>query len=395
MKTAADCDPHRGFDSSLVKDSLHLTLKYNNAVTAAEKSLKFLTSTPLTKSNYKSIMNVSFTKCFEESSKGFSEMCGIVADNDSGYISNNQESNSVFAVESCSTSSVIKPIYLSEGALLEKPEVGKKEEVSETVEGAESTNLYSLSDSIVPSSFPSEKTAYSGLEESSLSSESFLIFTQSPVVAVKMFNSSCDTGMCTDISVENVCSQESKCDSIVFSNKSQTDNTTSECSINVPISNKLDMSESLVKTPSKIYKNPITSDVSPDLFSDEEPEHVEVNVNKKLLKSIADEKYVHRKDRRLINRVNAALSGVLPPPSFTVIHMTAEEILLKLEVHKHLFWTASDLQKRKEKGNATECSSVLERRMIDQTSLLVTGDKDSCIDRPWPEILEKRYHGLQ
>lgn len=388
--------PHRGFDSKVAKTSLNLTLRYNNAVSAAEKSLKIITSTPLSKSNCKSIMDVSFSKCFENSSKG-SELCGIVADNDSGYISNNQESNSVFAMESCSSLNA-KPIYLSEDALLEKPEVAKKKEVLESAEHAEEpSNLPSLSDSVVLSSFPSEKTSYSGLEASSVSSDSFSISAQSPIVAE---NSSCDTGMSTDFSVENTCSftesQDNNGDSININYRSQT-NHASECSSDVSISGKLNVTELCIKTPNKIYKNPVTSDVSPDLFSDEEPEQVvEVNVNKQLSKTVADERYVHRKDRRLINRVNAALSGVLPPPSFTVIHMTAEQILSKLENNKHLFWTANDvLQKENEKCSVAECSSVLERRMIDETSLLVTGDKGSCIDQDWPQILEKRYHGLQ
>lgn len=392
MKTPSKCAPHYGFDNNMKNSSLHLSQRYQQAVNAAERRLSLVTSTPLSKNIHKNIMDISFKRCFEDSDKCSSDLCGIVIDHDSGYISNNQESSSVFTMESSSgcSSSDVKPIYLSEDALLEKPEVSVKNVSLQLAEVEEDNHIFCLSDSIIPSSFPSDKTSFSGLDdtESVISNESFLIPTQSPVIAAKVLNNSCDTGLGIDFSLDNFeSSQESKCDST--NSRSQL----SKCSVDT---SGYYTQPQTIKTPAKIYKNPITSDASPDLFSDDETDYIEANTNKQVVKTIVEEKYIHKKDRRLINRVNAALSGVLPPPSFTVVHMTAGDILSKLDANRHLFWSSSDIiKKENDRDNIAECGSVLERRIIDQTSLLVTGDKNSCIDKSWPEILEKRYHGLQ
>lgn len=298
-----------------------------------------VSSTP--KEDKKSIMNTSFTKCFRQGDT-------FVVDNDSGYVSTNPESSMDFHSTNTSCDSLnAKPIYLCEDALLEKPEVCQQQAVKEGTEEAEYDHLYYLSDSIVAPSCESEKTTFSGFggeseNEKDVSSQSLVIPVITPI----------------KVCVDDVC---------VVASCSKQNNKTNEsgCDRNVET-----VDYSNVKTPEKAYKNPMTSDVSPDLFSDEEEPIKTVETNNKIL----SEKYVHPNDQKLIKRAQESLSGVFPPPSVTYFCMSVSEMLERINDNKHLFADGSSGQ--------TEIKSLL----------VTESSKDSI--KNWPEILEQRYHGL-
>lgn len=306
-----------GFACRTAAESLCLSVKYERCLKSVENKLKIVTSTP------KSIMDVSFLRCFRDVVQGDSSV-GLVLDNDSGYVSTNPESNieypSVNMSENCGNSGS-KPIYLSEDALLEKPEINQQQTEQEY------SHLYYLTDSVVAASCESEKTTFSGLEdndESSIdknaSSESLII----PVVS--------------------------------------------------PVKMSISKTDPHIKTPEKSYKNPMNSDISPDLFSDEdEPAKSVEQLNHSLI-----EKYVHVNDQKLIKRVQQGLSGVYPPPSVTMVHMSATEMLDKINENRHLFVVDGG------------CGSW----HMERKSLLITETSETAVVTEWPQVMEQRYHGL-
>ncbi|KAK5647581.1 hypothetical protein RI129_002473 [Pyrocoelia pectoralis] len=112
-------------------------------------------------------------KCCEPSSVSLK---GAVTDNDSGYISQNVESNSSYdaSLDNRPTSLTapelgIKEAFLGENALLEKPSLTLKSDQVETDDFGEFGHLYfmsSISDNaVVPSSVSSQNTTFSGFDE--------------------------------------------------------------------------------------------------------------------------------------------------------------------------------------------------------------------------------------
>lgn len=309
-----------GFEYATAAVSLCLSEKYKKCLRIIENELNVVTSTP------KHIMDVSFTKCFRETTIQS-------VDNDSGYVSTNPEStmdfNCVNMSGSCSYSQT-KPIYLCEDALLEKPEIRQQQQEEKE---EEYDHLFFLTDSVVVASCESEKTNFSGLEEAEsgvekdASSESLVIPLVTPIVA----------------------------------NTNKT-----ACDVNSKI-----MNYPSVKTPEKSYTNPITSDISPDLFSDEDEPCKTVETNQ-----CFTEKYIHPNDQKLIKRVQEGLSGVFPPPSVTFFCMSVTEMLEKINNNKHLFVDKSIINEESEKK-----------------SLLITESSKDAIQM-WPQVLEQRYHGL-
>lgn len=424
MKSSEKRVPHIGFDSETTQKSSYVCKVYCDTLKVIEEKISVATSTPLcNRIAHKDIMNISFTKCFEDSSKCQNNSFSVI-DNDSGYISTNHESNSTFPMEStdsCNDSLQMLPVYFSEDALLEKPQLpnnsSKLDEANDenNEESEEYSHLFYLSDcSVIPSSlnstkthfsgfeddisvlnesatqssvitnsFSSTKTCFSGLEDNSVSDKSAEISVQSPIIA-KVFQAI--TGN-NDNSAE--CSQKGECDfNDTISDNSQISEATQKADVLINDKELGDLyyEDIHAKTPTKTYINPINPDISPELFSDEE--EIDDNTQQKgISNAFAAEKYVNKRDRRLISKVNAALSGVLPPPSFTVVHLSAEEILNKINSNKHLFWCDSSL---KSEENPTKSVASEERK-----SLLVNGDKESCIKKEWPCIMDSRYHGLQ
>lgn len=309
---------HLGFACRTAAESLCLSEKYEKCLKSVENKLKIVTSTP------KNIMDVSFLRCFRDVVQGDSSV-GLVLDNDSGYVSTNQESNieypSVNMSANCGTSNS-KPIYLSEDALLEKPEIYQQQTEQEY------SHLYFLTDSVVAASCESEKTTFSGLEDND------------------------ESGVDKDASSESII-----------------------IPVISPVKTRISKTDPHVKTPEKAYKNPMNSDISPDLFSDEdEPAKSVEELNQSLI-----EKYVHVNDQKLIKRVQQGLSGVYPPPSVTMVHMSVAEMLDKINENKHLFL---------EDGS---CGGSWQK---ERKSLLITETAETAVVKEWPQVMEPRYHGL-
>lgn len=156
-----------------------------------------------------------------------------------------------------------------------------------------------------------------------------------------------------------------------------------------------------ISTPEKSYKNKVDPTISPDLFSDEEeilkfPEKPIFFKTKPF-----EEQYLHKNDRKLLRRVQENLSGVLPPPSFTAVSLTVDQILDKIKKNKHLFIDHDFILNKNE--SESNCGNIFP----DQTnsegcqgddkkkSLLLTTDLKTGLELPWPEVLEVRCFGLQ
>lgn len=279
---------HAGFGRDNLSESLLLSARHSKNLQ------KLLSSTP------NAAMETSFGRCFREVTFGM--------DNDSGYVSTNQESN----LEYSSQGNVIfgameeRQVYLSEDALLERPEISTQGESCPS------------SSSVVPASLESQKTTFSGFDDD-------------------------ESGLEKDISKE---------------------------SFIIPLQNDL----SVIQTPEKSYTNPMKSDVSPDLFSDEE--ELETSSILETNQSVFEEKYMHPNDQKLIKRVQLGLSGVYPPPSVTIVSMTVVEMLEKIKENGCLF------------------TEPLKSEKVESNSLLVTEISEEDLNGKWPEVMKQRYHGL-
>lgn len=370
-----------GFDTLTTQKSWYLSKKYYKVI---EEKLNFVTSTPVCKTYFHNIMDVSLTAHFEGLGKCQSNISSII-DSDSGYVSTNQESFLTFPLENMDSSasfSATKQIYLSEDALLEQPEVKKKEEFD-----------YSLSDSVIPPSFESEKTTFSGFDESSCSEHSSLIPLQNTL------NSSCDTTRSIDNNSDSLiqCSQNTNCDMNLTDTSENLEtidvNLKAESSKN--IEGHLYFEEALLNTPPKKFVNVVNTDLSPDLFSDDESKSFKEEPKLEPL-VMPKEKYVHKNDHRLISRVNAALSGLFPPHSFTVVRLSIDEILNRIDSNKHLFYTSTNLgvSNRQNEMDADNYNTETLNH-FKTSSLLITGSAKASIDKEWPFIMESRYYGLQ
>lgn len=144
-------------------------------------------------------------------------------------------------------------------------------------------------------------------------------------------------------------------------------------------------------TPQKKFENPINPDVSPDLFADEEVEPVSNVESTHSTHSVVEKKYVIKKDFSLVKRVTNSLKGVIPPHCMTVVHLSVDEILNKIETNKDYFWNCDKVLPSK---TDQVLNTSNESRDDDFKSLLLTGNKD-IVDTKFPEVMEWRYHGLQ
>ena len=131
-----------------------------------------------------------------------------------------------------------------------------------------------------------------------------------------------------------------------------------------------------VETPKKRYENLQSSDISPDLFAEEE---VSLNVSHKqkspMRKDTPKENYCS-KDTKLLRNVQSSLSGVHPPPSVTIIQLGVKEMLDRINENTELLWKASTVTS-------------------DTGKSLLINDKPECVHQEWPAILKARHHGLQ
>lgn len=320
----------------------------------------------------------------------FSKYHSVTAqmDNDSGYISQNQESNSESILdnfpESIQIMSDVKSVYLNEDALLEKPELGL---YCDTVASAESNEE-------IQASVSTESENFSILRDSNISemsnesSVSIIISKIEPlIVTEKHFNTATICDMSTDSNIEN------NINIINLSNISKSSNSTFNTSKDLDSDRTNNSFNDFVYEPCHNLSN-ISRPVSPELFSDEEIVK-EKQVDRCNRNKVQSEKYILTEDHKLIKNVRNTLSGVLPPPSFTSICLSADEISRRIEENKHLFWIGhSKLQNTTEQESHSTNSSDKQWKKNKRTFLLTTTDK-KCLEKCWPEIMEERYHGLQ
>ncbi|CAH1955387.1 unnamed protein product [Acanthoscelides obtectus] len=140
-------------------------------------------------------------------------------------------------------------------------------------------------------------------------------------------------------------------------------------------------------TPKKEYINPANTCMSPDLFEEEESVRPIIEPNRST-KQVAEEKYLHKKDSRLIRRIQDNLKGVLPPQSVTICTLSVDEILKKIESNKSYFWNNETVIK--ENLNVSNESIV----PGESRSLLITAPLKECTEKEFPHILGERNHGL-
>lgn len=158
-------------------------------------------------------------------------------------------------------------------------------------------------------------------------------------------------------------------------------------------------------TPEKKIVNMMNPNISPDIFDDEmmdiKPSYFEVQTQDTLLTSLAqtqaEEKQVDKLDQKLLKRIQKGMSGVLPPPSVTVIHMPVHEILSKLEENRNLFFWNNQYIDEKDncaENQDTSLNSSTESNNFSK-SLLLNVDLEEARNSKWPEVFNMRCHGLQ
>lgn len=361
----------------------------------------------------------------------------IIIDNDSGYVSRHQESNSSVTNELTNDDVQekmvnVRQFYISEDALLEKPNV----------------NCYiskntSLNDSeVIDASQSTISTNYSGFleEQSSLpaSEKSAIIKELSPI----LYRNRDDLNI-SDISVQQMTASTSTMnDSIDMSLDSNGFNTTAsqetsqfDLRLNSFIAKQNILKESLnqsgdilTTTPKKQYRNDVDPNLSPELFSEEEDleaidiSDTEVNVSYK-------ENYIHKYDQILMRRVQKGINGLLPPPSLKVVTLTATDMLDRLQKSKHLFLSQDNLKLNEPSSSSSRTASACTVVNISSSNLKDLPDSNMLLKRIshqavdissgpsvmkqgvrsalnncnineakediWPDILSRRHHGLQ
>lgn len=143
--------------------------------------------------------------------------------------------------------------------------------------------------------------------------------------------------------------------------------------------------------------------ISPDIFDDEiipttsqstyfEPQKLE-SAPVLPISQQRSEKLCDKLDQKLLKRITKSVTGVLPPPSLTVVHMSADEILGKLEQNKsYWFWNSTEENEEKSEGNSFNSSKDSGSGF--SKSLLLTGPVDDAL-KAWPDVVDVRTHGLQ
>lgn len=281
----------------------------------------------------------------------------IENDNDSGYVTQNHESNSSLISETVNplneTMSTTMSVYISEDALLEKPCIIYDERKS----------FNETDDEIIDASQTTDSTNYSGLQSCS----SDVIKEISPIILREEGNVSNSTRN----SFLN-CSTDTS-----FNESNATEDSTMDLQLNNFIAQQNALKETLNKTPEKGQSSKINHSLSPDLFS-EDDDVEELNVSDTQVNVIYKEAYVHKYDKLLLRKVQEALNGLLPPPSLKVVTFSVEELSNRLERHKDLFCNIN---------SKSESETV--------KSALINCDLNEAKCVEFPEVLTKRCHGLQ
>lgn len=312
----------------------------------------------------------------------------LLMDYDSGYVE---------GVENYSTSpskcdlqpmgsnvppSTVQNFLLSEDALLEKPEfcdsLGRNLPCALSIPSDEDkTNMFPSPEEVNCSvESQSNSTVYSELEGQISSNESQEIPVEPAIVVSRdAFN---DSGECEEdtASAETLDSQSSKKLTLIFSKSDR------KC---YSVKRKYPS-----MTPDK-KPQPLDPGISPDLFEDnteELPKYFEPHVQERLIEQHPTETLASKLDQKLLKRITKGMSGLLPPPSVTVIHLSVTDMLTKLKQNQGLhFWNAES--KLEQPSTSLDSSSGANK------SLLLTTDVETARSTEWPHLLHVRCHGLQ
>lgn len=345
----------------------------------------------------------------------------IILDNDSGYISHFQESNSSVINEINDIQDRMKNIqqvYISEDALLEKPSVSHSYCKDVSINENE----------IIDASQSTQSTNYSGFQDEVPSStdKSTIIKVVSPIYYRNK----------GDLSISDTSMQESSImnESTDMSLNNSSFNTTAsqEVSLDLQLNSfiakqntlkeALNSTDILASTPTKKYKNHVNPDMSPELFSEEE-DLDELNVSDIRQNLSYAENYIHKFDQVLMRRVQKGINGLLPPPSLKLVTLTVTEMLDRLDKNKHLFLNQETLNSlnsscssiyttdlRNEVALSTNMNNTTDNlnnlaadannvpttsKKIRTKSALVNCNINEAQEDIWPDVLSKRHHGLQ
>lgn len=191
-----------------------------------------------------------------------------------------------------------------------------------------------------------------------------------------------------DETCKNVQQQNQEtCSSKIIDDNSQILSHISEIVVNNNFAEIVDISA----TPEKKIQNKVDPNNSPDLFEEEEtlelPPEVPIRPN-----VVAAEKYIVKKDHTLIKRAYKSLKGFLPPQSITVVQLSVDQMLNKIEINKDYFWDKDNTSENK--------NSVLNsKRSINNydgfKSLLISEPVEAIQKKKWPAVMEGRCLGAQ
>lgn len=410
-------------------------------------------------------MELEFRKHFRDATSLL-----LMMDHDSGYVegvettsSSSNESSKEVTMNPCST--VPQNFYLSEDALLEKPDISFDWNVNlpydiNPEDHEESRKLF-FSPEVIEGSEPSQDIVYSGLENDSELESSAEIPHETTIKVNPSFFTSEETEdkdiltmsaserhltleieEPSSVGSYNDCflkcpktTQTKECVTNSFDGKllnsskyhtplkkPQNNVTQNEHSPNLPstsqqepktkkkltlvFSKKKDTYSVKRKYPSLTpeKQSPKTDcTISPDIFDDEiipttsqstyfEPQKLE-SASRLPIAQQKGEKLSDKLDQKLLKRITKSVTGVLPPPSLTVVHMSADVILGKLEQNKS-YWFWNSTEENGEKSEDNSFNSSKDSGSGFSKSLLLTGPVDDAL-KAWPDVADVRTHGLQ
>lgn len=157
-------------------------------------------------------------------------------------------------------------------------------------------------------------------------------------------------------------------------------------------------------TPEKKFDVPLSATISPDIFGDEE---VAVNNTTNYFETQTleqcklstqtknEEIYVDKLDHKLLKRVQKGMSGVLPPPSVTIINMSSAEMLERIQANKDYFWNSDVIIEKVDcENNESSLNSSSDSRSCSKSLLLNIESSTNLDNAEFTQLLKYRYHGL-
>ncbi|XP_022911801.2 uncharacterized protein [Onthophagus taurus] len=379
--------PIIGFDIETIKLSLERSKRLKLFLDNVESLINIRTSTPL-----KGRKDFRWDNICKEAFKMMASAAKII-DNDSGYISNHQESNSTdIYQETMSHNTKDKFVYMNEDALLEKPISSDQSRIEDSVSCEETECFPGLKDSMDEESGISEETNVSpfisNIDPIVLTEETLEKIVQS-VPKIDLITENCDNDSNAENNANylNIHSRTATLLSlsILDKNKEKEVAKSVEKSIEEPQKSSYKNVQlfNIIQTPQKSYKNPINPNFSPDLFSDNE---LDTSQNSPIPKVEFKEKYILRQDRKLYRRAKEMLIGVPPPICLQHVNLNVSDMLKRYEENKHLILTKEEVEEKNLKGESSSKNC--------EATFLITQNGFESIRKEFPSVLEERYYGL-